>query len=271
MPELPEVTTMAESLNTKFAGHILSSITWFAKPGKKTHNCAFELYSQLEQKLPLKLQKVWNKGKKIIFEFDTEIYMMSSPLMTGSWVYAESKHQKYQLNFVEEKEFAVFNDTRGQGLCNIYFSKADADKKLDEIGPDYNSNITLEQYKKVITGTRIKNKQICDFMMDQKRFSGVGNYLKAEILYASKILPTRLLKDLTEDDIKNLYENSIKIIKLAYEGKGLTIKDYLTVNGERGLYQCKVYNRDIDDNGYKVLKGTFNDKRTTHYVAEVQK
>jgi DNA-formamidopyrimidine glycosylase len=275
MPEINEVTIMSESLNAKFGGKTLLSIQWFSAPGKKTHNCTYALYSELEKKLPLKLEKVWNKGKKIIFEFVGDVHIICSPLMTGSFVYKASSHRKYQLNFdVEKKEdsIAVFNDTRGQGLSNIYFTKVDVEKKLAEIGPDYlHGNITIEDYKRVISGSRIKNKEICSFLMEQKYFSGVGNYLCSEILYTSKILPTRLLKDLTDDDITNLYNNSMKIIKLGYDGKGLTIKNYLTPDGEPGTYKCVVYGRSIDDNNHKVLKGTFSNKRTSHYVPEVQK
>lgn len=272
MPELTEVVQMSEGLHNKFANKLLKSITWFAKPGKWTNNCAYEHYSIFEKLLPLKLNKVWSKGKKIILEFEKETYLISSPLMTGSWVFANTKHQKYQLNFEDEKEFAIFNDTRGQGLINIYFNKEELDKKLSEIGPDYlHGDITYEQYKQVITGSRIKNKEICDFMMNQKYFSGIGVWMKCEILYESKILPTRLLKDLSDDDIKILYEKSMEVVKNAYEMKGLTIKDYLTVDGQKGKYEVKVYGRKIDNNGYKVLTGTFKDKRTSHYVIEVQK
>lgn len=271
MPEISEITQMSEGLNAKFSGKTLKSITWFAKPGKWTKNCAHENYSTFEKLLPLKLEKVWSKGKKIILEFDKETYLISSPLMTGSWVFTNTKHQKYQLNFEDVKEFAIFNDTRGQGLINIYFNKQELEKKLAEIGPDYlHGNITLEQYKQVITGSRIKNKEICDFMMNQKYFSGIGVWLKCEILYESKILPTRLLKDLSEDDIRRLYEKSMEIVKNAYIKKGLTIKDYLTVDGQKGEYEVKVYGRKTDNNGYKVLTGTFKDKRTSHYVVEVQ-
>jgi len=274
MPENPEVTIMADSINAKFGGKTLLSIQWFYVPGKKTHNCTYALYSELEKKLPLKLEKVWNKGKKIIFEFVGEIYIISAPLMTGGWSYTNTKYQKYQMNFQtdEKEQFAIFDDKLGQGLSNVYFTKVDVEKKLAEIGPDFlHGNITLEDYKRVITGSRIKNKEICDFIMSQKYFSGCGNYIKCEVLYSCKILPTRLLKDLSDDDIKNLYNNTLRIVKLSYESSGLTIRDFISPENVLGSFKCKVYGCELDENGYKVLKGIFKDKRTTHYVLEVQK
>ena len=197
--------------------------------------------------------------------------------MSGSWIYKNTDHQKFQLNFESQEEkknnnFAVFDDVRSQGIFNIYFDQKSLETKLNEIGPDYlHGNITLEQYREKISGKKLCKKEICNFLMDQKFFSGLGAYLRTEILYASGILPTRLLKDLTPSDIENLYNNTMKIVKLAYDGKGLTIKNYKTPDGSVGTYKVAVYGRKTDDHGNKVIKGTFTDKRTSHYVVEIQK
>lgn len=290
MPELPECTIMADELDIHFANKLLTCIEWYIKPGKKTYNCTFDLYSELEKKLPLKLEKVWNRGKKIIFQFADEIYIVSSPLLTGSWSLSNSKKQAFQFNFqynLEEIKFnenninnnskknfiAVFNDDvkKPQGLSNIYFNKPSFLEKIKDVGPDYiHGNITLQQYYKAITDMKLREKQICEFLMDQTKFSGIGNYLKAEILYACKISPTRLIKNLTSQDIENLYHKSIQIINLAYASNGLTIKNYNTPDGGLGTFKLAVYGRSKDDNNYKVQVGTFNDKRFTYYVPEIQ-
>ena len=49
--------------------------------------------------------------------------------------------------------------------------------------------------------------------MDQKHVSGVGNYIKSESLYISKISPHRKLKDTNEDELKSLF-NAIKKLLL---------------------------------------------------------
>ena len=124
MPELVECTMMAEQLNAKLAGQKLLSIQWYKKPGKFVYNCAYTEYPKFEKLLPLELVKVWNKGKKIIFEFVNNIYLVSLPLMSGSWIYKNTDHQKFQLNFESQEEkknnnFAVFDDVRSQGIFNI--------------------------------------------------------------------------------------------------------------------------------------------------------
>ena len=107
-------------------------------------------------------------------------------------------------------------------------------------------------------------------MMEQKFFSGVGNYLLAEILYACKILPTRLLKNLSKSDKYNLWFQSRKLLKESYESGGLTIATYFSMSGEKGIFDTKVYMREKDTFGNPVYTGVFSNKRNSHFVPAIQ-
>ena len=63
-----------------------------------------------------------------------------------------------------------------------------------------------------------------------------GNYLKAEILYASKISPYRIVEDLTEDDISNIYKYIKKISLESYKNGGASVLDYSDLNDKDGEY-----------------------------------
>ncbi len=141
---------------------------------------------------------------------------------------------------------------------------------MKELGPDWiNHEITLEMFTKMITNKRIKNQQIAQFLMEQKRVSGIGNYLKAEILYDCKMYPGKLLNELTEQNISDLYNSIKKIVKLSLSTNGLTIKDYATLDGGVGFFETSVYGKDKDPLGNNVIKEEFKDKRTTAWVREV--
>ena len=68
---------------------------------------------------------------------------------------------------------------------------------------------------------------------------------------------------------------TLKCYKLSvnYQANGTTIATYKTTDGHRGNYyeRLKVYNQKIDPLGYQVAKIQTADKRTTHWVPEVQK
>lgn len=78
----------------------------------------------------------------------------------------------------------------------------------------------------------------------------------------------RRLKDLSEDDKRNLYEKSLEIIYDAYSYNGL--KSYWDPDGLRGTYPTKVYSMEYCHRGHKVVKITCSDKRTTHLCQTCQ-
>jgi len=70
--------------------------------------------------------------------------------------------------------------------------------------------------------------------MNQKRVSGIGNYLKCEVLYAAKISPFRKVKDMSVEELMEVYKY-MKIIPLAsLKAKGVSIRDYNLPGGEVG-------------------------------------
>ena len=49
--------------------------------------------------------------------------------------------------------------------------------------------------------------------MDQKVISGIGNYLRSDILWLSKISPFRKVKGVKKSDLKKLYKYSKSLSK----------------------------------------------------------
>ena len=96
-------------------------------------------------------------------------------------------------------------------------------------------------------------------LMEQSKISGIGNYLKAEILYDSKIAPHRLCSTLKQEEIIALYNSIINIPSAFYQS-------YLGGPSIR----MHVYNRKKDRLGYNVEKCKTKDQRTSHWVPEIQ-
>ena len=75
--------------------------------------------------------------------------------------------------------------------------------KLNKIGPDIMEQSTdLELFKNQIKKRNNLDKSIGLVIMDQKIISGIGNYLRADILYLSKINPFRKVKKLNNYEIE---------------------------------------------------------------------
>ena len=105
--------------------------------------------------------------------------------------------------------------------------------------------------------------------MNQKLFCGLGNYLKSEILYESKISPNRLLKDINEKEQLLLFKNIKKISKKFYK-EGSAYKTSLTNIELIDNDNFSVYKKKKDINNYNVIREPTKDKRTSFWVKEIQ-
>ena len=113
--------------------------------------------------------------------------------------------------------------------------------------------------------------------MDQKFVSGLGNIYVNEILFASRVKPTRTVVKLNDFEIREIIKNIKKILKKAITFGGSTIKDFSSENGKKGVFQqhFKVYDRrgekcsNIDCND-TVLR-TFISNRSSFFCKNCQK
>jgi formamidopyrimidine-DNA glycosylase len=277
MPEGPEVKITADGLRSE----ILNLKLYNIKINESSRYYTRDMKNLDDIVYPVKINSVYSKGKKIIIEgrddYDNPITFISALAMEGSWKLHTGKHAGIELHFKTKVENQIlqkilyFHDTRHFGTFDICMNQDEIDFVLKSVGPDLlNEDVHFDLYNSVISKENLGHKEICWFMMEQKYFSGVGNYLLAEILYECKILPTRLLKNLNNLDKYNLWYNSKKLLKSSYESGGLTIATYFSMSGEKGIFDTKVYMRDKDPFGNPVITGVFSNKRNSHYVPAIQ-
>ncbi len=300
MPEGPEVKLVATWLNELCTGKHLdpeNPVQWDSKSryAKKSGPPGYEL---LTDKTKFLIEEVRIKGKHIFFVVTSPnqgsniIYLHSHLGMEGKWVldshhlpngvsrpnskdksYARREHSNLFLNFLDlstGNNKLYFNDSRHFGAFDV-MTEEQYQKKIKAIGPDLLSEeVSLDQWSSVIKRKRIARKQICDFLMEQKYFSGIGNYLKSEILYRAQINPARALGNLSDDEIKTILEVSVKTIRESYRCGGLTIRSFYRPDGSTGEFVPQVYGRDTDPSGNPIIKTTFKDRRATYWVVEVQ-
>ena len=115
----------------------------------------------------------------------------------------------------------------------------------------------LELFKIQIKKKNNLDKCIGLVMINQKIISGIGNYLRADILYLSKINPFRKIRKLNNDEIEILFNNCKILTWCNYD-----IKQAIRLN----IYNKKIklpsdynrlffiYNQNEDIYGNKVIK-----------------
>ena len=161
---------------------------------------------------------------------------------------------------------------RNFGTLKFINSKDDLEKKLKELGPDmFEKETTFEIFKKAV---KAKGKwNITKVLMDQKIISGVGNYIKSESLYRSAISPHRDVNSISDEELKTLFKEIKYVIDQSYFHQGASVRDYTDVEDKKGDYHehFVVYGKEKDIYGNPVKRFTSEDKRTTHWVPEIQK
>jgi len=269
LPEGPEVRRTVDGLAGHFLNKEIKALVFHSGRYKKKD---FTGYLDMCEDLPRLVTGVGCKGKFIYFLFADGSSLWNTLGMSGYWSETIGKHPRAILATTDQRTM-FYNDMRNFGTFKYVNSQEDLSKKLSSLGPDLLSeDVSLEQFKQSLRKGKRAVKPISQLLMDQSVVSGVGNYLKAEILYSTRISPHRLCKDITEDELQSLLHASKSIMRLSYESGGATIKNYRDTSGKNGVYTRRfaVYNQQTDPLGYKVVREKTADKRTTHWVPELQ-
>ena len=266
MPEGPEVRKVVDFLS-RFDGQFLHDIEIIS--GRYSRHGPFTGYYKLQETLPLKIINVNCQGKFIYFYFENDASLWCTLGMSGAWLNHSRKHSRVRLGFGEESVW--FDDVRNFGTLKFVPDVGMLAEKLSKLGHDpLKRDLDCEYFKK-----RIKNKgkkTIAEVLMTQDIVAGIGNYLKAEILYASRVSPHRTCSTLSDKEIKRICANTNKIMRISYDSGGATILTYRDENGDPGTFSRRfmVYNQKKDPIGNDVIRETTKDKRTTHWVPKVQ-
>lgn len=283
MPEGPECTLMAHAIRQIISGKKLHNITIL---GGRYLLKGLDNLDQLAELYPITIESVNIKGKFCWIELADDWYISITFGMSGGIYYEPSDEQDskqaYMKNFhikfeTDDGQCFYFGDPRRFGTITISNDHAKLDKKLTQLGPDMLNDqpITDRQFIKIFRQPKFNQKNICRVLMEQKAISGVGNYIKAEVLYDCHINPWALVSDLDDPTLTQLHHSIRQISQQAYEARGASLYTYRGTSREQGAFQemLKVYNQSADPDGRPVIiipDKISPDRRTTHYVPLVQ-
>jgi len=272
MPEGVEVSLFSRSLN-QFLQH--KTITKVEVLSGRYTKKPIEGLSHFKTQLPLIVDTVGNKGKFIYITFKNHDVVMFNTLgMTGGWssIPNQNKHDRVQFKVIDETErteYLYFRDIRNFGTMH-FKNRVDLNKKLRVIGHDIvQDSLSYHDFYNILL--KHSNMNICELLMRQDIFSGVGNYIKAEALWFANIHPDAKPKNLSYDDSCLLYDGLRDVINRSFEAGGATIKDYFRFNNwERTIDFFQVYGKRRDPDGLEIVKSDTLDGRTTHWVPSRQ-
>ena len=289
MPELPEVETIVRDLKKKvLKGTFLNIWTDFPKMIKLPRS-----FEQFKKEIKgKKIQKVWRRGKNILFDLSENKTLLihqklTGHLLLGKWELGKGEWQAkipgplsedpmnrflHLIFWLDSGQMLALSDLRKFAKVELG-EREEIVKELEKLGPEpLERSFTFEKFKGVLAKQRGKIKQV---LMDQTVIAGIGNIYSDEILWMAKVHPFKEIKRLSDEEIKKIYEAMGKILPKAIELGGESISDFRRISGEKGYFdkERKVYRRE----GEKCSRcGTIIKKaklagRSAHFCPRCQK
>ena len=264
MPELPEVESIRRSLSPNIIGQKLQ--------GYKINDHRTNRFNTKNPKINESLLGISRKGKLLIFDF--EKYSIIFHLgMSGRIQVNDKKNKHTRASFYFDKDQVNFDDIRRFGFINIINSEL-KNNYLKKIGPDV-LNITKEQSRMVINKSKKSKSLIKDYILNQKYMSGIGNIYANEILFASRIHPKTKVNTLNNNNWKDFFNNTKRIMRLAVKNNGTTLSDmtYFLPYGEFGSNQnfLKIYSKTNCFNCEHIIDKIYINQRATYFCRKCQK
>ena len=289
MPELPEVEVVKRSLAKKVENSIIKKVI--------INDARLRYYvkkKEIRKIIGLRLKKIDRRSKYLLFFFNKNVVMLVHLGMTGKFFFINQKNTKFKTSFyynIDEKKDhkhdrvvfilnnnkkLIYNDVRKFGFIKFIFNgKPNESPHLNKLGPEpLQKKFNYNYFKEYIKG---KNRIVKDILMDQKFVSGIGNIYANEILFLSRIKPTRKIEYLKDGEINKILLTTKQILKSSIKLGGSSIKDFSTSNGKKGSFQqhFNVYGKKGEvcskiNCKNKIIR-LYLSKRATFYCSKCQK
>ena len=267
MPELPEVQTVVSDLNQKIKGDTITGF-WSDWP-KAIKGLSLKEFTKLI--VGRKILGARRIGKNLFIDLSGSKTLYIHLKMTGHLlVKSKVKSHKSKVDYFSDKvnqyihhiwelkaqnskrKTIEFSDVRK--FAKIVLDDTEKINNLKEIkalGIDAMSpELTLNKFQTIML--QRKQRPVGLVLMEQEKIAGIGNIYRSEILFDAQIEPQRLIKTLSHDELKKIYNSIKKILKKAIRMRGTSDSDYRDTSGAPGKFHkvLKVYKK----HGQKCMK-----------------
>lgn len=218
MPEGPSIVIAKENMQQFTGEKILSA----------SGNGSID-FKRLEGKNILQF-KTWGKHFLICFEdFTVKIHF----LMFGTYLINEQKELKPRLSLAfDDGELNFYT-------CSVKILEGDINDHYQ-----WNEDVMNESWdpkKAQQSLDKISDEMICDALLDQNIFSGVGNIIKNEVLYRCRIHPESLVGKIPLEDLSWLIgECSIYSFEFLYWKKKNELKKQWLAHTKKMCLRCNL-------------------------------
>jgi formamidopyrimidine-DNA glycosylase len=208
MPELPDLTVVAEQLAARAAGKTVAEAT------APTPILLRATPADLDALKGLQLGQARRRGKFLVLPFERDAQpaklLAANPMLAGRfWLMDDSRERVrartgLRLRFTDGGELRYVDREMLGKLYLVAPDQLDAIPGWSEMGPDADDPaLTLEAFRQRI---RRHPGELKPLLRNNKFVAGIGNAYSDEILWEAKLAPFRKRSTLSPEDIDRLYE-----------------------------------------------------------------
>ena len=172
-------------------------------------------------------------GKHLLICFGDSLTLRIHFLMFGSYRFDDSKEApiRLHLGFAKGEEINFYT-------CDLRFIEGDLDETYDWRGDimnkEWDASLALKKLK-----AEPADRMICDVLMDQTIFAGLGNIIKNEILFRTKIHPESAVGAIPLRKRKELIEDAVDYAQLFLEWRQAgTLKKHWQAHTKKKCPDC---------------------------------
>jgi formamidopyrimidine-DNA glycosylase len=227
MPEGPEVRRHAEALNDALRDRPLREVT------ARTRAAKAWLQEQPNELLNRRVLCVRSHGKNLFGLIEGDYFFYSHLMMWGRWQIVPTA--ELQPPDRRERARLVNGDFAALLLSAPVFEIGSGDpysanEYLRSLGPDtlpYPDAGPFDdaEFRRRLCAPENRERAIGVALLDQRISAGIGNYLRAEILFYCRIDPFKTVADLSTDECDCLIATVPEVVAQAYQQNGVTIDE----------------------------------------------
>jgi endonuclease-8 len=226
MPEGPEVRKYADALQAALSGRTIVSF------GARTKEARKWLQENEQRLTGRRVERVVSHGKHLIGYIEDGFFFHSHLMMWGRWstvgpIFKRRKAKPIELPEKDRRERAriVVEGAAAILLSAPIFNVGEGDpyeviEILATLGPDvlpYRGSFDRAEFLRRLLVTEYKDETIGAALLNQRIVAGIGNYLRAEILFNCKLNPWLTISQLSERQLTCLSKTIPRLARDAYK------------------------------------------------------
>lgn len=243
MPEGPEIRRAADNVEQQLAGEPLDAV-WFAFEALKPHAASL---------IGCRVERVDTRGKAMLTRFDDGRVLYSHNQLYGVWKLHPAgippdTGRSLRVRLEAGDRAASLYSASDVSLWHS--ATINEHPFLARLGPDLlNEDVSADAVAERLQEARFARRGLGGLLLDQGFLAGLGNYLRSEILFFSRLHYKRHPHGLEDDERARLAHYVVELTWRTYRQSGITNAsewvDKATRQGEkRAQWRFAVFDRE---------------------------